>query len=307
MFTRNFTRSAVICLVFGVGCSQARQCDRPAPASSPYAISRAFAEAERYTGRSKWVSENSLQQELIEDFLGRVDEVKQLPGSILDAIASTDVRAVNQFLIDRGMTSQLRPFKQGSVGAAAVFNIQRNWRAVKTEINLPGEPRGFPAVRLSKVKFFDAPNGSEPVILIFKDDLISVWVTSWDGSDSGFKAVKAAKQLTPRDDLTNQSFNGLVLPMVDLVRSNELDWLIGMKNGPFEVVQAIAQSVVQINEFGFSVRNGSAFEAAPSGAAPKVYVMKSDFLLWVTTDGAAYPVFAIKVTKGDWQRPMFDD
>ncbi len=273
-----------------------------APAPSVYGMSRAFDEAQGFVPVNAWKGTNSLQKEFVRDYIGLGKEASKLPKSMLEAVASDDETVINKFLKSHGLSMQLQKFAPGDFGAAAVLTIEGKWSGFKTKLK-DAEKNEYPAVALGGVEFYQVPGHSEPVVRIYKSTEFSVYVTPWDGDDEGFNAIKMATKLTPTAKTSRhpKRYTQLVMPMVDMDRTVELEWLKGMNGNGFRVTQALAQTKLKLDENGFSVKEGFAFGASRS--IPLSYTLDKPFLLWVQVDGLSYPVFAVKVDAKYWKNP----
>ncbi len=91
------------------------------------------------------------------------------------------------------------------------------------------------------------------------------------------------------------------MPMVDMDRTVQLDWLKGMSGNGYVVRQAIAQTRLKLDENGFSIKEG--FTVSGERGIPTVYTIDKPFLLWVKVKGLTYPVFAVKIDTKYWKDP----
>ncbi len=279
---------------------------KDAPAPSVYGMTKAFDSAAKFVPVNDWKGNNDLQKEFVQDFIGLGKEANKLPKSMLDAVASDDVKVVNNFLKKHGLTIQLQPFGTGGFGAAAVLSVEAQWWAETTEIT-GVDGKKYPGVKRAGVEFFKMPGHLEPVVRIYESASFNVYVTAWDGEDEGFNAVRMAQELTPGKTakVYPKNYERIRMPMVDMDRTSELNWLKGMSdsNG-HHVQQAVAQTRLKLDDKGFSVKEGFAFGGL--GAArrvPTTYDLNKPFLLWVEVDGLTYPFFAVKVDTKYWKNP----
>lgn len=274
-----------------------------APVTSVYGMVKAFDEAKGFVPVKDWRAHNAQQREFVRDFLKLGGEAGKLPASMLQAIASDNADVINKFLAKNGLSLKLPPFGRGDFGAAAVLSIEGKWAAAATELK-DADGKKYPAVALPGCDFYQVPGHNQgPVVRIYKSKEFNVYVTPWDGDDEGFNAVKAARDLTP--DATTPvdpaNYTRMVMPMIDLNRSVSLDWLQGMTGNGYTVREARCQTILKLDEHGFSVKDGFVFRASRS--IPKTYVLNKPFLLWVEVPGSTYPVFASKVDPKYWSRP----
>ncbi len=275
-----------------------------APAPSVYGMAKAFDQGKDFVAVDQWKGEKPLQIEFVRDFIGLGKEANTLPKSMLEAVASDDEKVINSFLQAHGLTIKLPQFGRDEFGAASVLTLEGKWGGRKTE--LTGEDsKKYPAVKLSNVAFYEVSKHADPVVLIYRerDSGVSVYVTPWDGDDSGFNALKKAQQLTPErtSPRHQEGYSALVMPMVDMDRSVDLDWLVGMRGSGATLQKALAQTKLKLDENGFSVKEGFAYSA--SRGLSTTYTINKPFLLWVRVEGLSQPFFAVKVGTEYWKNP----
>lgn len=276
-----------------------------APAPSVYGMAKAFESAKTFVPVKDWKGVNTLQREFVRDYIGLGSEVTKLPASMLEAVASSDEKVINNFLQKHGLTIKVPKFGRGDFGAASVLSVEGKWagKAVKLK---DSDKKEYDGVELKAVQFFNIPGNTEPVVRIYNSDEFKVFVASWDGKDEGFNTLKQARDLTPTssDKPDRKTYNELTMPMIDMDRTTDLEWLKGMTGGGGTITTALAQTKVKLDEHGFSVKEGFVFgvtrEPQP---APKVYVLNKPFILWVQIDGLTHPFFAVKVDTKYWNRP----
>jgi hypothetical protein len=276
-----------------------------APAPSVYAMAKAFEQGDAIVPISQWTGKNDLQKEFIQSFINRAKSANKLPKGMLEAIGSDDAAKINAFLRNHGLSMQLGAFPADTFGMAAVLSVSGKWAAA--DAPLTGlDKKSYSGVVLRINEFYQVAGHADPVVRIYHDPStdVSVYVTPWDGEDAGFTAVRAARKLTPNATTSKHQRNYSILhmPMIDMDRTVELDWLAGMTGGRYRVTRALAQTKLQLDEHGFSVKQGFA-AAASAGPPPPTYILNKPFLLWVQVGKLAYPVFSTKVETQYWKDP----
>ncbi len=288
-----------------LGASNAQPPKPEAPAPSVYGMAKAFESAKGFVPVKDWKATNTLQREFVRDYIGLGREVANLPASMLEAVASDDEKVINAFLQKHGLTIKLPKFGRGDFGAASVLSVEGKWAGKAVKFKDP-DKKELDGVALKAVEFYNIPGNAEPVVQIYKSDKFKVFVAAWDGKDEGFNTLKQARDLTPttsdKPDKTN--YNELILPMIDMDRTTDLEWLKGMAGGGATITTALAQTKVQLDEHGFSVKEGFTFGATRGiGQLPVTYQLNKPFILWVQIDGLTHPFFAVKVDAKYWKRP----
>lgn len=275
------------------------------PAASVYGMARAFDEGKVFVPLDKWTSSNRMQSEFIRDFLGLSKEARKLPKSMLDAVASTNDTVINRFLQQHGLTVRVQPFAAGMFGAAAVLTIEGKWRAIPSSIKAD-DGVTYSGIELMTTHFYKLPGHADPVVRIYSSQEFTVYVTAWNGDDSGFNAIRKARELTPDQHTADypKQYARICMPMIDMDRTVRLDWLNNLSGNGYSVCEAVVQTRLKLDQNGFSVKEGFAFNAGES--AFEGYELNKPFLLWVQVNGLSYPLFAVKVDIAYWKDPKLN-
>ncbi len=294
--------SALVLLATSDTASLAATTAGDAPAPTVYGMAKAFDAAKKFVPVNKWTGINALQKEFIKDFIGLGADANKLPKSMLGAVASYDVTEINNFIKKHGLTIRLKPFPKDGFGCASVLTIEGKWAAKPTKLTTE-DGTTYPAIMRWIDRFYEVPGHAEPVVRIFENSEFSVHVTPLDGADEGFNALRKAHALTPNSStkIHPKNYEVLVMPMVDMNRTVQLDWLKGMSGNRYVITQAVAQTLLKLDENGFSVKEG--FAAVGSRSIKPGYRLNKPFLLWVKVKGLPYPVFAVKVDTKYWKNP----
>ena len=276
-----------------------------------------------------WLPSEPRQEYLI-GTLAKKDELKRLPeGQTLESILSDDATKVNEFLRARGMSIQLQPLGPKELAAATVLTVADKWTkegSVTTISTGKGdEKRTYPAVEICAAPNFDAGRNASlfkleghgmVVNLYTEGDGSLVYVTPLSdaqlqqiGASDPFAAIKLALALTPKENTPRSAeFTHVKLPMVDLDRTIDVGWLVGLKaSDGGRITQALAQFKLKLSQFGFAAKDAVAV-ARSRGMGPerKPFVIDRPFLFWVTgyqERNLSYPVFAVVVMPESWKDP----
>jgi hypothetical protein len=327
--------------------------EKNAPAPSAHAIVKALrqADADAWMIRkpvvvpiTQWNGNNALQSEFVERFINlpTLTLVRHCgPAGILDAIGGNNAGKINYLFKVHDLSMRVGEFPADNFGMGTYLSTKGKWVNSAPKLN-PLELTGVTGkaaayVSLSDTEFYQVFGRADPIVRIYHDPEISVFVTPWDGADEGFEAVKAAKVLTPvkRTKIHPQNFDHFTMPMIDMELTYELDWLTGMSAGSYRITRNLSHTKIQLAGHGFSIKHGFFVAAAPSpstrtgtgtgghstsspkiarpsgasadnSAAGTTYVLNRPFLLWVQAGKLAYPVFATKVDIDDWKAPTVD-
>jgi hypothetical protein len=269
-------------------------------APSPYSMALAFEEAKAFTGGAGWQPQNPIQEELVRDFLPLAGEARKISKKVLEAKASNDSGELTKFLRERGLSITLNPFAKGEWGAASVLSLEGKWAGQREQTKVAGKT--YPAVRL-KAMFWKAAGQKDPVVRLYRDDerALTVYVCEWNGDPTGFAALKKAREFTPGPKTERLPIEEVIVPMVYLDKTNEMTWLVGLSTGTSTIRRAVSQGIVALDEKGFRVREGFAFET--TRGASSTWVIDQPFLFWVTLDGLTWPLYVVMVQREDWKDP----
>lgn len=93
----------------------------------------------------------------------------------------------------------------------------------------------------------------------------------------------------------------------------DIHWMLGMIFNPdnnhvtpFEIVQAMQQTILKMNEKGAQVKSATAISmvlSAPPGSDLPDYIINKPFLIWITRDSLNKPLFIGYIDRDAWKNP----
>ncbi|MBX9569259.1 MAG: serpin family protein [Candidatus Obscuribacterales bacterium] len=280
----------------------------PAPIASGYGLTKAFQELSKLAP-GEWTPKSDTQKKA-KDFADQnKDDLEKISSKMLDGLASKDVNELNKFLKDKGYDIRLNPLGKDGVGVVTSIEIEGKWMA-KNYAPIKSGDKEYPAFQKKTDDIHVVAGHNEPVVKLFDQDGIKVFISPYEGDLNGLEATAVAKKLTP--DANNPSiknpdgYTHVVVPKVDMNRVSELDWLKGMTNSEgHRIDQALAQAMVQMDEKGFKAKEGLAIATTRSinMEKEKNLTINKDFIFFVVKEGVSQPIFATKIDQKYWKAP----
>lgn len=254
--------------------------------------------------KAKWDGVNAPQKELLNAIKDPAVKAlaDSLPPGMLDAAAGNP-KQVNDFLEKKGFGRLLQETNPKESAVAATLSIQKDWTAEKTQMQ-SGDKTYSSVDKDGKVYNVDGKKFAE----LYKDptDGITVYAIPNKPGMTGEQAMKEAKNLIGKADAAHKVDEGIIrAPMIDLSKTEDLNWLKGMHAGQdLNVRQAKMQTMLKMDENGFDAKQALAMSATrglkPPSPEPK-FQLNTEFTFVVAKDGK--PLFAIPVEKEDWKDP----
>lgn len=265
------------------------------PVASVYGLAKAL-------GLLKEASQGDLKaangdQELAVAFEKLISgELKDLPASLIDGMASKDKEALNKFLKDHGYEIKIDSLT--GIGVVTSTELQGAWDGKKCGDILWKDGKKYPAFTLPTPKFFKDGTQDEPVVQVFEDPNtgMKVYVSKFGKPVPGLSATELAAKMTPKSGAAPLDVSmAVALPMIDTSIKTDLSWLKGLKTtSGDEVTQAFGQMKIKMDEKGFKAKEGLAIVATRGSS--QAYVFNEPFMFWVTYPGCTKPIFATVLT-----------
>jgi len=276
----------------------------------PWPLTGALTELETILGPRVWVGINPTQEDFLSKaFLPGRDQLAALQGVdglSMDYLAATTAAPLNQFFKDHGFADiHFNEFSGNEVGAASVMRAALQWAVsgFRTEIETPGG-KTFSAfgLREDTVSFLSSYGRTVACLATTNEDL-SVYITPFDGGSLPEKdtdLAPLARSLVAGAEPT-YSFEMLIMPMVDLDHRPDVSWLLGMRSVPWFVAQAIQQTRLKLNEFGFVTESAGGISTRKGPGTP--FCVQEPFLAWIEYTGISQPLLVAHVTEEAWKDP----
>lgn len=260
--------------------------------------------------QGNWQAGTDLQRQAI-DLLDKLGgDINKLPKNIVDGIASNDVDVLNKFLEDHG--SKNRFDQINGLGIVSSFSMEGSWTGTDVKQPIKSNGKEYSAFQLNTNQFFKVPNHNEPVVKIYDQNGIKVYVTPYEKDLPGMDASKIAEKLTPNNKSQKHPDNyaAIVLPNVDMDKSLDLNWLVGMKNESGESIgKARTNLLVQMDKEGFKAAEVLDLNVPRSLGPLKRFTMDKPMLFWAEFDNnnyPDYPIMAVKIDREYWKKPIRD-
>jgi len=280
-----------------------------------YPISAAVEKAEEFLEKVESITtSNDIQKKFVDQIhaycKGDVHSIKEI-----ESIADTNHKNINKWLADRGFQIQLSDFGPGGFGVASMLDLLGEWAikgkkwSVKTD-----EGEYYPGIKMTNFgkKFYRVKENPNFIIEIETKDNDHVYLMMVDEVPTGLGLLDFVEEIHKEKQTTPFDYDSFIFPKIDLDEQFTLDWLLGLRfetpNGkePFYVIsQALQQTKLKMNEEGFRVKSAVALGIL-AGAAPvkkEPYVINKPFLMWITRDGLAKPLFIAYLSKDVWKDP----
>lgn len=284
-----------------------------------YPIAGAMVTAEQELGENRtWEGINPQQVDFLKKWFntGTRADLKAL-SDVMKGKCSRDYKVLNQFLKDEGFSIELQPFRDpDDFGAASVLKLAMEWETAGTAetLTLDGDESGkyFDAVRMKKnvPEFRNAPGHNHPVVsLATKGGRDTVHLTMVDNPLTDGQVMDKAIELLGRMHFSDDEFDGVIFPMVDLDVQPDISWLLGINTDgtdgrPAIVNQAKQQTKFAIDEFGAKVESAVVIGVTRSIARrTEPHVINRPFLAMVTREGVKNLIFAGYISPAHWKRP----
>lgn len=279
--------------------------EKQVPLASAYGLTKALALLRKELG-GNWVQSNLLQGEALNLEAKLKPELPALPKNIIDGVASGHANVLNDFLERHGFSIRMRPMNKGEVGVVTTTELQGKWNGQEIGELEYADGKSYPTFQID-VTAYNVPGHVLPVLEIFRRDNIKVFVTINEDELPGLQAPQLAAKLTPtRTARIDKMIHTAALPKVDKRVSAVIDWLLGMSNNKGDhIMQALAQTMLQMNQNGFRAKEAVALSGAKSLSYGQMnyYHVDRPFLLWATKDGLSYPLFATRVDYDSFKDP----
>lgn len=260
-----------------------------------------------------WQAINETQERFLQEFfLLCRSEAGAIPE--IESLASWSFEKINAFLLKRGFIIRLQPFGANSFGVASVLDLLVEWLLEGKVVTILGADKiDYPGVRIPEggASFYTSDGHPHPIAQLETKNGDFVFMTMFDSPPDGFDLILKAEKLSRRRRLIHD-YAGLVFPMVDLDRKEDIGWLAGLQTVtkvgmPAAVSQALQQTILKMNEVGARAKSAVAISVTlglPSMARIKPdMVIDRPFLVWFMRGDFMKPLFVGHITQEDWNNP----
>lgn len=285
-----------------------------------------------------WQSTNDAQQHFLDTLYPNVANLDKLSIYEMQGCTSSNLNEVNAFLKSNNFSMQLEQGGDKSIYLASILNVLFEWGfecAEITELTGKNDKNIYSAIKIPEKlgslagKQYSYATCFQVLTVeqyhdrgIFKlpskqGDFLYITPIRQnnkanqpdvDKAKSGdFLLLEHIEKIsTMLKKGSYQKHDGLVktltIPMIDLNAEITHDWMIGMKNEPYFVNQALQQIRFKLDEKGARVESGFAAEMALCESSDMI--LNEPFFLWIEREGIDTPIFAAYLDEESWKDPQ---
>ena len=242
------------------------------------------------------------------------DHISLLEG--LKSFASTDANELNKFLTDHGFEPNFTPLGPDGIGAASILDMLVEW-VVSAQITtlrarqLPGHDWSiFPAFQVPSqgVILYEVEGSDSPLVELLTKSGDSLWIMMSDKPRHELDLALRAQDILKRPRQLTSSWDGVVVPKIDLRLEPDLSWMLGVTalqpGGSFVVDQAFQQFRLRMNEQGARAKVATGF-GMERGVMFTLEPLQIDrpFIGFFTQKGLRLPIAVFYADFDCWREP----
>ncbi|HXV26486.1 MAG TPA: hypothetical protein VD862_00430 [Candidatus Paceibacterota bacterium] len=278
-----------------------------------YPITGALDKADEFLGPDRtWHAVNDTQRRFLGNHfvpcrreLGRIPEI--------ESTASRDHAVINRFLRERKFAIALNPFPPDGFGTASVLDVTGKWRTMGTvrPLNVPDLSGEVPGVFLTRHVTFSLSRLGVIAHAMTESGDVANFALMPDGpSKRQAPDDLALMELVATERTGLRTYDALHFPMVNLDVQPDISWMLELWTNDdagdrFKVAQAVQQTKLKMNQFGFRAKSGVALGIMRTSVQPRPrpYVIDRPFLFWIERRGLARPFLVAWITPDDFRDP----
>ncbi len=259
---------------------------------------------------------NAMQERFLKEFYeASRSDLSRFSEDEIESIASTKSDEMNKWLEKRGFSIKLNPFDEDGFGVASMLSILGEWAkkgakySVKTEDGVY-----YPGVKMTNygLGFYRIPDSEHMIIEIETRGSDRVYLMMAEAGPTDLDLVEQVENIRKKMRPVESEYSGVAFPKIDLDMKAEIDWLLHLRlqvRGEslpyYQIVQALQQTKLKMNEIGFHVKSAVAMGAILSAPLKRAepYVINRPFLMWIERPQFAKPLFAVYLDKDVWKEP----
>lgn len=283
-----------------------------------YPIVSALLKADEFLGsKSQGFSHvNEMQKRFLEEFyqVSRSD-LSRFSHDEIESIASAKSDEINKWLEKRGFSIKLDPFDEAGFGVASMLSIRGDWAKKGTRYSVKTEDgEYFPGVKMTNygLGYYRVPESNHMIIGIETRNGDRVYLMMAEPGPTDLDLVEQVETIQSKMKPVESEYSGVVFPKVDLDMRSEIHWILHLRlqvqGEPlpyYQIVQALQQTKLKMNEIGFHVKSavamGEILSAPPKKKEP--YMINRPFLMWIKRPQFAKPLFVGYLDKDVWKDP----
>jgi hypothetical protein len=277
-------------------------------------IAALFSAETTFIRNDVWNPINQLQEHFIANyFTHHKSNLDLFNDSELKTRISNNVNVVNNFLADNNFNIKLDDLKSTeAMYMASIMNILVKWAKIGAAGKIKVKGVYYPTVIMEREEghnfhCYSVKKHSEPIIELATQSDDTVYITVADKDREGFNLLNYLMEIQEKindRDTQMSDYNHITFPMIDIDDKPDINWLVGMKNLGWRIMQAIQQTKFQMNEEGAAAQSAVAISAMNEGVPeePKKLVIDKPFFLWIMRSGV--PVFAGHFKHDVWKKPQ---
>jgi len=284
----------------------------------PLTIAGAMGKADKILGPNRiWIPANDKQKFFAEKLYKQCrDDAERIKE--IESIASGNSADINDFLRNRGSSSNIGQLARDEIGIASIMDIIVEWikKGSNVEIETPDKKK-YSGVRIGKdgAVFYTSEKHNHPISCLATKTPDQVFMTMLDDEDAKFapgefNLHKKIKTMMKDIDFCSD-YGGIRFPKVDLDQEEDMSWLLGInttssRGDPVNMTYAYQKNRLRMNEIGARFQSefvGMLRLGATMQKQKPDHIIDRPFLCWITRRGFSEPLFVAYVAKENWKDP----
>lgn len=261
----------------------------------------------------EWGAINDEQRDFLRHLASK-SELSVFSKDEFDSIASTSEAEINKWLSENGFTLKCPEIREDDFATASFVKMFVKWleEGDKTAWTVDGTQ--YPAVH------FKDENGKNihhmganwgVTCLSTKESNTKVYCAMRTDADADFDALSEEQLLDIATALessyssASKSYEGVIVPMIDMDIEVRQEWICGMHNDGWSIADCVQQFILKLNEKGATAKSAALMlvKRAMVMSSYKPLIFNKPFLLWFSRDGLTYPAFLAVCGTDCWKEP----
>lgn len=192
---------------------------------------------------------------------------------------------------------------------ASTLHIPLKWKYEGEQWFVTYQDKTYPAVHMSndqcKFSRFSVHSTTHPydILNLESSNGYLVYMTVADKPLSGFELLlylqKIANKIA-KGKITKHLCDAIRFPMINIIDEPNIDWLTGMTNNGYEIMQAMQQIIFTMSQDGTTKMEINNYHNDHVGE-PQIVEMNQPFYLWIMHPDIQLPVFAGYFDESSWK------
>ncbi|MEO5949778.1 MAG: hypothetical protein ABIP74_05215 [Candidatus Saccharimonas sp.] len=267
----------------------------------------ALQAAHEFIDPLRWQAVNDEQQALLERYGKYATAIEHM--SSLKCWAKRTAEEINEILAEHGFSIRLKSWGNdpNRFGTVSINDILVEWSEPGTPKELKTEAGTYDGFLMPSHSFdvIWVAGHDEPILELSTKGAELVYITVAPDPGGLLELVEAVEKLRSGTWRLGGDFEKVHLPMVKLDQRPDIDWVLGLNSGPWEVAEAVQQVIFGMSQHGARAKEATALAIVFRGMAPapKIYRVDRPFLVWIEHPDVEVPVFQAYITTEHWNDP----